>query len=88
MRDLVGHSRSAAAFLVYLQLYRQTHGQGRDWVAKSHGVLAEETGLSKRAVQVAVASLTARRLLRQRKINPTAVPIYTVLTPWVRKERQ
>jgi hypothetical protein len=41
MRDLVAHSRSAVAFFVYLQLYRHTHGTGRESVAMSHAVLAE-----------------------------------------------
>jgi hypothetical protein len=85
MRDLVAHSRSAAAFLVYLQLYRHTHGNGRETVAMSLGVLAELSGISKRSVQTAVQHLTDRRLIRQRKAHPTAVPVYTVLTPWVRK---
>lgn len=87
MRDLVAHSRSAAAFLVYLQLYRQTYGVGRESVAISHSVLAELIGISKRSVQTAIAHLTERRLIRRRKVRPTAVPIYTVLTPWIRKER-
>jgi phage replication O-like protein O len=86
MRDLVAHSRSTAAFLVYLQLYRQTHGMGRECVAVSHSVLAELTGLSKRSVQVAVKHLAERRLIRRRRARPTAVPVYTVLTPWIRKE--
>ncbi len=85
MRDLVAHSRSSAAFLVYLQLYRQTHGSGRDLVAISHAALGDLTGISKRSVQIAVLHLTDRRLIRQRKARPTAVPVYTVLTPWVRK---
>jgi DNA-binding GntR family transcriptional regulator len=85
MRDLVAHSHSSAAFLVYLQLYRQTHGTGRESAAMSHQSLAESTGISKRSVQTAVAHLVGRRLIRQRKPRPTAVPIYTVLTPWVRK---
>lgn len=85
MRDLVAHSRSSAAFLVYLQLYRHTHGVGRESVAMSHKVLAELIGLSKRAVQTALAHLINRRLIRRRKAHPTAVPIYTVLTPWIRK---
>ena len=34
MRDLVAHSRSAAAFLVYFQLYCVTHGAGRNSVAE------------------------------------------------------
>ena len=85
MRDLVSHSRSSAAFLVYLQLYRQTHGTGRESVPMSHQVLAELIGMSKRAVQTAIAHLIDRRLVRRRKARPTAVPVYTVLTPWVRK---
>ena len=85
MRDLVAHSRSSAAFLVYLQLYRQTHGTGRESVAMSHQVLAELTGISKRSVQNALAHLIERRLLRRRKPRSTAVPVYTVLTPWIRR---
>ncbi len=86
MRDLVVHSRSAAAFLVYLQLYRHTHGSGRESVALSHAALADLSGLSKRSVQTALAHLMERRLIRQRKRAPTAVPIYTVSTPWIRKQ--
>ena len=84
MRDLVAHSRSSAAFLVYLQLYSLTQGVGRESVAMSHAVLAESVGLSKRSVQTALAHLMERRLIKQRKPRPTAVPIYTVFTPWVR----
>lgn len=86
MRDLVAHSRSSAAFLVYLQLYRHTQGVGRESVAMSHAVLAEIIGLSKRSVQTAVAHLAERRLIRRRRARPTAVPVYTVLTPWIRKQ--
>ncbi len=85
MRDLVAHSRSSAAFLVYLQLYRHTHGAGRESVAMSHKVLTELTGISKRSVQNALAHLMDRRLIRRRKSRPTAVPVYTVLTPWIRR---
>jgi hypothetical protein len=82
MRDLVSHSRSSAAFLVYLQLYRHTHGAGRESVAMSHAVLAESAGLSRRSIQTALSHLIGRRLLRRSR--PTAVPVYTVLTPWIR----
>jgi len=85
MRDLVAHSRSSSAFLVYLQLYRQTHGAGRESAAMSHKVLAELIGISRRSVQTSLAHLIGRRLIRQRKARPTAVPVYTVLTPWIRK---
>ena len=85
MRDLVAHSHSSAAFLVYLQLYRHTHGEGRESAAMSHKVLADLIGISKRSVQNALSHLMERRLIRQRKARPTAVPVYTVLTPWIRK---
>jgi DNA-binding GntR family transcriptional regulator len=84
MRDLSAHSRSPAAFLVYLQLYRQTRGANRPAAALSYAVLAESTGLSKRTVQNAIAHLQQRRLIRIRRPRPTSVPFYTVLTPWIR----
>ena|SRR5579863_10238645 len=84
MRDLVAHSRSSVAFLVYLQLYRQTHGAGRDRVAISLQSIAELIGVSKRAVQGAIAHLIERRLIRRHKKGVTAVPVYAVLTPWIR----
>jgi hypothetical protein len=87
MRDLVAHSRSSAAFLVYLQLYRHTHGAGRESAALSHNVLADLIGISKRSVQSALAHLIDRRLIRQRKARPTAVPVYTVLTPWIHRPK-
>mgnify|MGYP000931515570 CR=1 FL=1 len=86
MRDLVAHSRSSSAFLVYLQLYRHTHGAGRETVVMSHAVLAELTGISKRSVQMALTHLVDRRLIRRRKPRPTAAPVYTVLTPWIRRQ--
>lgn len=85
MRDLVAHSHSSAAFLVYLQIYRHTHGAGRESIPMSLAVLAELTGISKRSVQAAVAHLIERRLIRRRAARPTAVPVYAVLTPWIRK---
>jgi hypothetical protein len=87
MRDLVGHSRSATAFLVYLQLYRWTQGAGRNSVAISHAVLAESAGISKRSAQAAIAHLLVRHLIRSHKARSTAVPVYTVLTPWIRKPK-
>lgn len=85
MRDLVAHSRSSSAFLVYLQLYCLTHGAGRNSIAMSHGVLAELAGISKRSVQTAIGHLIDRRLLRSHKKRPTSVPVYVVLTPWIRR---
>ena len=82
MRDLVAHSRSPAAFLVYLQLYCLSRGSDRPSAAIRHGVLAELIGLSKRSVH-----LVDRKLLRSHKARPTSVPVYTVLTPWLRRPK-
>jgi len=88
MRDLVAHSRSAAAFLVYFQLYGLTLGAGRNSVAMSHSVLAELTGISRRSVQTAIGHLIDRRLVRRHTVRPTSVPVYTVLTPWIRPKKR
>ena len=84
MRDLVRHDRSPASYLVYLYVYRQTHGEGRAAASISYAVLADATGLSKRSVQTAVGRLVGRRLLRKRQARPTSTPVYTALTPWIR----
>jgi hypothetical protein len=54
MRDLVGHDRQPAAFLVYLWLYARTARAPQRRVAISLRDLADATGLSKSSVQTAV----------------------------------
>jgi hypothetical protein len=88
MRDLVAHSRSSSSFLVYFQLYCLTHGVGRTSIPMSHSVLAELTGISKRSVQTGIEHLIDRRLLKSHKARSTSVPVYTVLTPWIRRNKQ
>jgi len=53
MADLVGHDRQPSAFLVYLFLWRSTHGraEGGDTAQVSLLDIATGTGVSKRAVQ-------------------------------------
>ena len=82
MRDLVGHDRSASAFLVYLALWHRTHGAGLRTSRVSLQQLADSTGLSKSAVQGALRRLARRRLIRSAHDSPTAVPEYSVLRPW------
>jgi DNA-binding MarR family transcriptional regulator len=84
LRDLVGHDRSAAAFLVYLSLYASAYGAGRRSARASLKQLAERTGLSKSAVQAALRILLRRELLRAQHASRTAVPEYFVLRPWAR----
>lgn len=84
MPDLVGHDRQPSAFLVYVYLWRQTHGSGRVSVQIALIDIAEGAGLSKRAVQDALGWLRQRKLIAVERAGITAVPVYTVLRPWRR----
>ena len=85
MRDLVGHDRQASAYLVYLYLWWLTDKSAEPRVAVSLNDLADGTGLSKRAVQDALARLHKRKLISIKRENITAIPEYAVLRPWARK---
>ena len=84
LRDLVGHDRSPAAFLVYLSVYSMTYAAARRSARLSLKQLAERTGLSKSAVQAALRILLRRQLVRAHHASRTAVPEYFVLRPWAR----
>jgi len=87
MPDLVGHDRQPSAFLVYLHLWAVEAAQGGGPVAASLQTLADGTGLSKRAVQTALAGLERRRLVLIEKTRPTDVATFTVQRPWTRRAR-
>ena len=82
MRDIVGHDRQPAAYLVYLYLYG--HAARAKWkpVPASLRMLAESTGLSKSAVQTALELLRRRELIASASDHPTAVPEHRVLRHW------
>ena len=82
--DLVGHDRQPSAFLVYLYLWRHSRGHSSRTASIALRDIAEGTGLSKRAVQNAIARLVKRRLVSLTRASITDVPVYTVLQPWVR----
>lgn len=81
MRDLVGHDRKPACFLIYLWLAAE-QSRMRQSVQVSYQQLAEAIGLSKSSAQAAVSWLVRRKLLTAAKETVTAVPRYTVRTPW------
>ena len=83
MRDLVGHDRSPVCFLVYLWLAAQQERKNAE-VQVSHRELAECIGVSKSGVQDAISWLVRRKLLTMTKETVTAIPCYTVLSPWKR----
>lgn len=85
MRDLVGHDRQASAFLVYVYLWWLTDRAENGRVTISLNELAEGTGVSKRAVQDALARLHKRKLISIKRESITAVPEYAVLRPWARR---
>jgi len=82
MRDLVGHDRQPAAYLVYLHLYGRAARARWKPVAASLRTLAEATGLSKSAVQTALETLRLRQLIETTSDHATAVPRHGVLRHW------
>jgi hypothetical protein len=86
MRDLVGHDRRPASFLIYLWFTAEQ--QRRDAPVRiSYQDLAENIGVSKSAAQSAVAWLLRRKLLTVSKPTVTATPTYSVLAPWNQRKR-
>jgi len=81
MRDLVGHDKRPASFLVYLWLAGEGQRRGGE-VQISYQELAESIGVSKSSAQMAVGWLVRRKLLKATKANATAVPCYEVQSPW------
>ena len=77
LRDLTGHDRKPASFLVYLWLTFQPQP-----VQISYQDLAENIGISKSSAQSSIAWLKRRKLLSISKAAITATPTYKILTPW------
>ena len=82
MRDIVGHDRQPAAYLVYLCLYGQAARNNWKPISASLRMLAEDTGLSKSAVQTALENLHRRELIKTKSEHPTATPEHRVLRHW------
>ncbi len=85
--DLIGHDRRPAALVVYLVLYRMGAKTGSWTVHRSHQSIADATGLSRSAVQAALAHLKRRQLVTTTRASPTAVPLHRIHRPWRRSER-
>src|SRR4029453_2133314 len=82
MRDLIGHDQQAAAYLVYLYLYGQAARKKWKPVAASVRTLADATGLSKSAIQTALANLRRRELIVTTRDPGRAPPRHCVLRHW------
>lgn len=88
MQDLVGHDHRPSAFIVYLFLLRRCAQEADGVHRASLTQIAEGTGLSRRAVQDAIALLRRRKLLVVSADSPTAVPEYEVRQPWRETRRR
>ena len=86
MRDLTEHEKRPSAFLVYLQVWRRSLGEGKKVASLSYQGISEATGLSKSAVQGAVRLLKRRKLIHVSLKNATATPTYRAERPWVRRK--
>jgi DNA-binding MarR family transcriptional regulator len=82
MRDLIGHDQQPAAYLVYLYLYGQAVREKWKPVAVSVRTLADATGLSKSAIQTALATLRRRELIVTTREHATATSSHRVLRHW------
>lgn len=82
LRDLVGHDKRPGAFLVYLSLYGRAARSGWRPVTASLRDIAEATGLSKSAVEVAMRLLRRRHLIRTVMESRTARPRHQVQRHW------
>ena len=81
MRDLVGHDRKPASFLVYLWLATEQARAGAE-VRVSYQQVAESVGISKSSAQFAIGWLVKRKLLAVKRENATSTPTYAVRCPW------
>ena len=82
MRDLIGHDQKPAAYLVYLHLYGQAVRKKWKPIAASLRTIADATGLSKSAVQVALTTLRRRELIVITRDHATATSRHRVLRHW------
>src|SRR6266478_9523618 len=82
LRDLVGHDKRPAAFLVYLYLYGAAARSRWRPVTASLRDVAEATGLSKSAAESAMKVLRRRQLLTTQAGSRTARPRHRVVRHW------
>ena len=83
--DLTKHDHSPSAFLVYVVLWTALFRLEQRSAELSLQQLAENSGLSKSAVQSAIRLLKRRGLLKVTKTSPTAVPQYELIRHWLQR---
>lgn len=87
MRDLVGHDKKPSAFIVYVYLVVRVEREMTRGIEASYGTIATATGLSKTAVQKAIAHLKRRKLVSVLRTSATSTPVYTLNRHWRQRLR-
>ncbi|HLV94027.1 MAG TPA: hypothetical protein VKS44_02460 [Candidatus Acidoferrales bacterium] len=87
MRDLVGHDKKPSAFIVYLYLAVRVEREMTHGVEASLSRIASATGLSKTAVQNAIALLKRRELVAVLRRTETSPPMYSLKRHWRKRLR-
>ena len=82
MRDLIRHDQQPAAYLIYLYLYGQAARKKWKPIVASVRTLSDATGLSKSAIQTALANLRRRELIVTPRDHATATSRHRVLRHW------
>ncbi len=82
MRDLIGHDQQPAAYLIYLYLYGQAARKKWKPIVASVRTLSDATGLSKSAIQTALAKLRRRELIVTTRDHATDTSRHRVLRHW------
>ena len=76
--DVLGHDKQPSALVVYLFLYGQAARHAWRPVTASLRHIADQTGLSKSAVQSGLKNLHRRELIATTLTHPTASPRHRV----------
>jgi DNA-binding transcriptional ArsR family regulator len=87
MRDLVGHDKKPSAFIVYLYLAVRLEREMTQGIEASLATIASATGLSKTAVQHAIALLKRRELVAVSRRTQTSPPVYSLKRHWRKRLR-
>lgn len=87
MRDLVGHDKKPSAFIVYLYLAVRVEREMTHGIEASLATIASATGLSKTAVQNAIALLKRRELVAVSRRTETSPPVYSLKRHWRKRLR-
>jgi hypothetical protein len=81
------HDKKPSAFFVYVYLAVRVEREMTRGIEASYSIIATATGLSKTAVQKAIAHLKERKLISVLKTSATSTPVYGLNRHWLQRLR-